>query len=169
MIRFVSSSSLEAIFQEIERDLFAFVMSRVRCRATANDLTQDLFLRLTSVDSGKIANAKSYLFRMAANLVVDHQRSEQRKNGLLDAFDLVREREADSLTPERLVMARQEIEALARVVQQMNPKTRRIFKMNRFSGMTQKEIAASLGVSQTTVEKHIRKALEMLARNRERG
>ena len=161
--------SLDTVFQDIEPELFTFVMSRVRCKATADDLTQELSLRLTSIDSKKIAHAKSYLFRMAANLVADHQRREQRTNRLLETFVLTRSERFDSLTPERVVMARQEIEALTRVVRRMSPTTRKIFKMNRFVGMSQKEIAKSLGVSHTTVEKHIRKALGMLARHRGAG
>jgi RNA polymerase sigma-70 factor (ECF subfamily) len=41
-----------------------------------------------------------------------------------------------------------------------------VFKRNRFDGRTQREIAEELGISQTAVEKHIRKALARLAAHR---
>jgi RNA polymerase sigma factor (sigma-70 family) len=64
-------------------------------------------------------------------------------------------------------MAQEEIRALTQAVAEMTPATRRIFKLNRFEGKTQKEIAKDLGISQTAVEKHIRKALKKLAAHRE--
>lgn len=155
------------IFQEHERDLVAFMTARLRCRFTAHDLVQELFLKVSALESGlEVTNARAYLFRMAANLATDHQRREQRQAGLLAEVEAHLRGGADGHSPERRVMAREELRDLTAVVEQMTPATRRIFKLNRFDGKTQREIAQELGISQTAVEKHIRKALAKLAAHR---
>ena len=141
--------------------------SRVRCTFTAHDLAQELFLKVSALEQRlEVTHARAYLFRMAANLVVDHQRREQRRVSLLSEIDCHLWGGAEGVSPERQVMARQELRDLAAVVEGMTPATRRIFRMNRFDGMTQRDIATELGISQTAVEKHIRKALALLAAQR---
>ena len=104
---------------------------------------------------------------MAANLVIDHQRREQRQRALLTEIETFLHEPSGSPSPERHAMAQQEMRALTLAVEQMTPATRRIFKLNRFEGKTQREIAKELGISQTAVEKHIRKALAKLAAHRQ--
>lgn len=111
----------------------------------------------------EIANGKAYLFRMAANLVIDHQRHVQRHKRLLDEVEQMLHGGVVSNTPEATTMAQQELERLSAVVDDLNPTTRMIFTMNRFDGISQREIARCLGISQTAVENHIRKALNKLA------
>jgi len=155
------------VFQEHERDLRAFMAARLRCPVTAHDLAQELFLKVAALEARlEVTHARAYLFRMAANLVIDHQRREQRQGGLLAEVESLLAGTAGPVSPERQVMAQQELRALVAAVEQLPPAIRRVFKRNRFDGRTQREIAAELGISQTAVEKHIRKALARLAAHR---
>ncbi len=155
------------VFQEHEGDLRAFMASRLRCPFTAHDLAQELYLKVSTLETRlEVANARAYLFRMAANLVIDHQRRQQRQAGLLAEVEGLLWGGGEAITPERHVMARRELQDLFAVVEQLPPVTRRVFKRNRFDGQTQREIAEELGISQTAVEKHIRKALSRLAARR---
>jgi RNA polymerase sigma-70 factor (ECF subfamily) len=163
----MAASPLLQHFQEHQRALVAYMAARLRCRTTANDLAQELFLKVCALDGGpEIGNAKAYLFRAAANLVTDHERREHRHRCLLAEARHLLDGDAAVPSPERQVMAAEELKDLARAVEQMTPTTRRIFKLNRYEGKTQKEIARTFGISQTAVEKHIRKALRQLAAHR---
>lgn len=154
------------LFQEHERDLRAFMAARLRCPVTAHDLAQELYLKVAGLEARlEVSHARAYLFRMAANLVIDHQRRERRQDGLAAEIQAFLSGEG-SVSPERQVMAQEELQALIGAVEQLPPATRRVFKRNRFDGKTQREIAAELGISQTAVEKHIRKALDRLAAHR---
>ena len=157
-------------FQEHEGDLRAFMAARLHCPFTAHDLAQELYLKVSALEARQeVANARAYLFRMAANLVVDHQRRQQRQSSLLAEVEGLLWGGGEAVTPERQAMARQELRDLAAVVEDLPPATRRIFKRNRFDGRTQREIAEELGISQTAVEKHIRKALGRLAARRHKA
>jgi RNA polymerase sigma-70 factor (ECF subfamily) len=165
----MTQSTLIDVFHENRSELLAFMTARLRCPFAAQDLAQDLFLKLFALDrSAEIANARAYVFRMAANLVTDHQRWNARLRGVLAEAEAYLNVEETRSSPERQAMAQEELRNLAAAVERLSPTTRRIFKRTRFEGRTQREIAAELGVSQTAVEKHIRKALAALSAHRHR-
>lgn len=155
------------LFQENERDLRAFMAARLRCPVTAHDLAQELYVKIAGLETRlEVVHGRAYLFRMAANLVIDHQRREQRQGGLKAEVEALLTGGSGGVSPERQVMAQQELAALVAAVEALPPVMRRVFKRNRFDGQTQREIATELGISQTAVEKHIRKALARLAAHR---
>ena len=157
---------LTVAFFENRQDLFAFIKSKLQCAATADDLCQDIYLKLRRVHNpSAIENCRGYLFTIAANLVADTLRKEARCSSLLnDGPDIVWA--AASQTPEELLVARAEIDYLNRAVSELPEFTRGIFYANRFENRTQREIAVLFRISLSTVEYHIRKVLDHLARAR---
>ena len=74
-------SPLVRAFFEKRENLLLFLAARTRCMATAEDLLQDLYLKLHGLEAGTDVKAPSaLLYRMAANLRVDHARSAQRSS-----------------------------------------------------------------------------------------
>jgi RNA polymerase sigma factor (sigma-70 family) len=138
--------------------------ARLRCPFTAQDLVQELFLKIFALErDADVSNGRAYVFRMAANMVVDHQRRTARHGTVLAEAEAYLTAEETVTSPERYAMAHEELRDLAAAVEALPPATRRIFKRNRFEGRTQREIAEELGISRTAVEKHIRKALAALS------
>lgn len=156
-------STLE-LFLSMRPKIEAAIFKRVRCRSTAADLVQDTWLHLARLDADHpIDNASAYVHRVAVNLALDHVRSEKRRfnfglasRGLLDAG-------SEELTPERVVVGRDQIAAFRRAVAELPEQSRRIFFMNRFEGKSHRRVAQELGVSETTVNFHIRRVLQRLA------
>lgn len=160
----MSHTQLSQVFLEHEEDLFRFLVRRMKCAFTARDMTHDLFLKISAQDETvPIQNHKAYLFRMAANLATDHQRSVQNRSALLAEAHDVLWGNVEHRHPERALIARQELACLEQAMAQLPPRSRRIFYLNRFERKTQLEIAEELGVSISTVEAHIRKVLNHLA------
>ncbi|GGJ89244.1 hypothetical protein GCM10007426_18140 [Alloalcanivorax dieselolei] len=145
-----------------------YLTRRLQCRFTAADLLQDLYLRLVQAEGqGPVLNMRAYLYRMAANLATDHIRVESRRREILEQNhqpeDLFETR-----GPERNCMADETLRRLQDALQDLPERSRRIFFANRFEGKTQQQIAKEMGVSTTTVENHIRRVFEHLARIRDR-
>jgi len=61
--------------------------------------------------------------------------------------------------PERQVTARQELERLERIVESLPEQCRQAFRLQKFRGLSQREIAAAMSISEKTVEKHLANAL----------
>lgn len=147
-----------------ETELIGFLTNRLRCAATAADLAHDLYVRvLHGQHPERVRNPRAYLFRMAANLASDHQRDEARRREIETECQRLLWPGSDLRTPERKAVARNDLTALQSAVAELPARTRYIFYQNRFRGVRQADIAAELGVSTTTVEKHMRRVMSALA------
>ncbi len=66
-----------------------------------------------------------------------------------------RDDHADALTPERIVEAVQMLNAILRVIEALPQQARDAFYLRRIAGLEQSQIAAKLGISLSTVKRHI--------------
>jgi RNA polymerase sigma factor (sigma-70 family) len=150
-------------------DLVRFLTARLRSAAAAEDLAQDLYLRVASLElSEPVDNPSAYLYRLASNLMLDRLRSDRRA-GARDAawlqtkrVEMGGESVADEPSPEQAVYGRQRLALAAEAIADLPPKTRRAFELHKLQGLTQEQTAQQLGVSRKTVEKQISTALQRL-------
>jgi RNA polymerase sigma factor (sigma-70 family) len=151
-------------FLDNHRDLVRFLSRRLRCLFTARDLTQEVYLRLGRAGGDEaIENPRAMVFRIAANLATDHVRVQGRRAELLQEANGLLWDQEDEISPERQVLAKEELLRIAAALSGLPERTRRIFYLNRFEGVTQSEIALRLGISRTSVEKHMRRAWACVA------
>lgn len=124
---------------------------------------QEAFLRLMGAQpSGDIRDPRAYLFRIAANLAINH--ASRRKNTVdpteaeerpsLDTKALSEER-----TPERVVQGNQQLQRVMTAIDNLPNRCRTVFVLYRFHHMSQTDIAAQLGISLSMVEKHVIRAM----------
>jgi RNA polymerase sigma factor (sigma-70 family) len=127
--------------------------------SAAADLVQDMFLRLQRIrfDMPSTADARCFLIRMALNAATDYARLEGRRAKLLAG--LTKGIEQSSPSPEEQVMFEEQVNCLEAALSQLPPKCRAVLYMSRVEGMTHSEIADSLGVSKSLVEKYIARAV----------
>lgn len=130
------------------------------------DLRQDIYVRLyeTVARDGLPAHTPAYVFACARNLLIDHARRAQ-----VVPIDTVAELEAlaemplDEFTPERLVGARGELRLLQAALDDLPPRCREVISLRKIEGLSQKEIAAQLGIAEGTVEKQVTLGMRALA------
>jgi RNA polymerase sigma factor (sigma-70 family) len=131
--------------------------------ADVDDIVQETYAKLICIENvGAIRNVRAYLFRTAHSAAVDRLR-RQSVVQLEAVTDLDRLQVAsDAVTPEDEVVNRNELRLLARMIDGLPEKTRRVFVLSRVSGRSQKQIAQETGFPESTVEKHIAKAFVLL-------
>lgn len=151
---------LKALFLTHGRELQNFLTRKLGCPHTAADLVQETLLHVASQpDASAIDNPRAYLFRTAHNLAIDHFRKEKRRNTCtVDREDLV-ELPDEAPLPEEVIASRRRLQALLHAMAELPPLTQRIFTLNRLEGLGYAEVACALGVSESTVQKHLAKAL----------
>jgi RNA polymerase sigma-70 factor (ECF subfamily) len=66
-------------------------------------------------------------------------------------------------------MGREDIEHMDNVIRALPERTRYILYLNRIQGVPQQRIAVELGISTTSVERHMRRALDIIALSRDAG
>jgi RNA polymerase sigma-70 factor (ECF subfamily) len=163
---------LEDLHARYRVPLLAYFQRRSVSRAEAEDLTQEVFLRIAGRPEGENRElAEGFIFTVAANLLRDQaRRARSRSSGnhlSLEAGEVPPDDGAalvETLEPERILMSREVLARVLRALDLVPPRTRDIFLLFRLEGMRQREIAHLHGISVSAVEKHIVKALKQLAR-----
>lgn len=154
-----------------EREILAHEAALVRYltrkwpnRDDIHDLRQEIYVRVyEAAKKARPQSSKSFLFTTARHLMTDRVRRARVISidtmGDLDALNVM----VDEISPERRMHARQELRLLAQAFDCLPPKCREVVWMRRVDELSQKDVAARLGISQKTVEKHVMRGMELLA------
>jgi RNA polymerase sigma-70 factor (ECF subfamily) len=152
------------------RPLITFFLRRIKDRSLAEDLTQDVLLKVVRASQrGQIERADSYVFKVAINLLRDHRRRAQRAGPALflpieeDSDGRLESELVEAISPERVLLSEDSLADVLRSLEELGELTRNIFILFRLENMKQKDIAALYGIGQSTVEKHVVKAVLHLA------
>ena len=137
----------------------------------AEDILQDLYVKLEGLKPGPVAEPRAYLHRMAENLLYDRRRTAGWRTSREEAWvasQLGVSREADSRpSAERELIAREELRLISQALAALPDRTLQIFRLYRLDGLRQREIAAQLGISVSSVEKHLRRAYQLVVEAQE--
>ena len=162
-------SPLIGLYLERRADLVRFFTVRLRSAAAAEDLVQDIYVRLSGIaEPAEIQSPMAYLYRLGSNLMLDRLRGERRtahRDGAwLDSQTTRIGLHEVSAEPdaETAVAARQRLALLVEALEELSPQTQRVFRMHKFEGLSHPEVAAQLGISRSAVEKHMMAALKHL-------
>lgn len=125
-----------------------------------DDIAQAAFQRVMERGNiGSINNLKAFIWRTARNLVFKaHRASETRTKYDFEIDSLFFPMKSDELTPDRVIIAREQLQAINKVLLQMPAKRRRAFLLHRMNGLTVSAVARRLGVSRSTADEHIVRA-----------
>lgn len=131
----------------------------------AEDMVQDIWLRLDSVDLDAVDNLTGYLYRIAHNLVLDRIRNGRRRAEREVQFhaNVFGEDGRVDLTAEHRLIAQQRLMEIDRVLVALGPRTDMIFRRHRIEQVPQIEIARELGITVSAIEKHLQKAYRAVA------
>jgi RNA polymerase sigma-70 factor (ECF subfamily) len=133
---------------------------RLDCRHTAADLSHDAFLRLFSgADPAELREPRAYLLVIANRLLINwHRRRQVEQEALRQVAVLLADREQRS--PEQITTARNLLAEVALLlVEELPEKPRRAFFMAKIDGLSYREIAQRLDVSESSVKQYLAKAL----------
>ena len=142
--------------------IFRYCFYRVYDRELARDLTQEVFARAWRrvADGESIDNMRAFLYTVARNIVIDHSRrrkavslDELMEQGF-DAGDDARERAANSVDATLILSA----------LDQFDDITRDLVTLRYIEGWRVKDIARSLGISQTSASVRLHRAIHTLKR-----
>lgn len=132
--------------------------------AEADDLVQEVFLSLQVRGAdAEIENIEGYLFRMAANAVIQHKRRpgwDWASHLDLDDLDGM----ADDVSPERVLLGKDAVEKVVAALDDLPPRAAQAFFLHRFEEMTYTAIAARMNITNSSVERLIQRALRRLAK-----
>lgn len=156
---------LQAVLTADYDDLVRRLTRRFGNRDFASETLHDTYVQLQSVpDTTLINSPKDYLFRTAINVGTRKRTTESRKATAKEIDSILDDIGDDSAGPARIAEARSEVDALMQVLSELPERTRKAFAATIFDGHSCGDIAEELGVSVSTVEKDIQRAVELCSR-----
>ncbi|MDQ5977462.1 MAG: hypothetical protein QG602_434 [Verrucomicrobiota bacterium] len=144
--------------------LRAWLLARFPTLPDVDDLVQESMTRLIRArENGPVGSARALLFTTARNLALDAVRRQR-----VVRFEPITEETPPSVLMDggdvvAAVSKQQELELLTMAIQALPERCRQIFTLRTAYGLTQKEIAAQLGVSLSTIEKQMAQGIQLCA------
>lgn len=157
-----ASREAEALVQRYRAPLQRFFERRLRDRSEAEDLAHEVLVRLIRQRSLAQTTRPAYIFLTARSVLLDKARKDRVRvraspNGP-DGDGL----DAEAPSAERVYAGQARVERVSQLLAQLSPRVRQVFLMHRIEGLAYSEIARTLGITMSTVEKHIMAALRFL-------
>ena len=147
------SHGRDSLYREYRGKVAAYISSRVDSREDAEDLCQEVFMKVyssaESYDSSR-AGVSTWIFTITRNTVIDYLRAKK------DTAELPAEL-ADETT-----LTNKTFDALADAVCSLPQQQRDIIVLRYYNGLSLKEIAAMMGISYGMVKLRHKNALEFL-------
>ena len=156
-----TARGMEAVLLANREKLIRFLAAR-GAGNHAEDMFQELWVQIAVTRTGPVANPLPYLFRAANNLMLDRYRSARAAELREKAWG---EQDSGRVQPsaERSLISREELERVEATINGLGERPAAAFHLFRIDGMSQRDIAARLGVSLSTVEADLRKVYAALA------
>jgi len=153
------------LFEEMYEPLFRYVRSITQTPDAAQDVTQDVFIRLWEVRDSLTPgqSLEAYLYRIARNRAYNHERNQRTRS---EKEEDVRERTpaqpAPPTHPDVQADAQQLEDRLWRWIGELTERQREALVLSRFDGLSHDEVAEVMDISPRTVNNHIVRALKHL-------
>lgn len=153
-----SHAGLDALYRQHHGWLRGWLRTRLNNSADAADLAQDTFVRvLLARTADTLKEPRHYLTTIARGLVIDLYRRRSLEQAYLDALALRPHIHAPSAETRALIL--DSLLAIDRMLDGLGARTRAIFLAVQIDGLTYEKAAERVGVSVSTVRKHLARAL----------
>ena len=161
----MQSHGLQQIFDEHREGLLRYLRAHGAGEA-AEDLLQELWLKVVASPAGPVATPRNYLYRAATNLMIDRRRSEmqaeRREIEWAAGADRLPGSPATDPDAERELDGRTRLTIVEAELNKLPPRALSVVREHRIEGRTQREIAASMGLSASTIESDLRTVYRLL-------
>lgn len=152
--------SFNILYRKYMPKLSCFAYQLLKDRQKAEDIVHDIFVKIWEKRANiyKVSNFNNYLFQMTKFAVYDYFDHHI----LEDQYSITLNKNEGSCSCdfEEKIDTDELYHLISISIENMAPQRKKIFKMSRYSGMSNKKIAESLGLSVKTIENHIGQALK---------
>lgn len=154
----LSHDQITRLFQDHREALIQFLVYKIRCPETAQDLCQETYLRLLHDNAlTHDENLGGFLFRVADRLAINYLKWQRlaRNNGVSLHDELI----CPKHLPDEITSLRQQCEILLDAINSLPRKFRDVFLLRKIDELTYTEISLRLGISEKTVQRHLVEAM----------
>lgn len=168
----MTCDGLLAVFMDLRPALARFLVVRGTQVVEAEDVLQELYIKLSEQTTGPVADPRAYLYRMAHNLLLDRHRSAARRHRREEDWlgaqaGTISDKDSQP-SIETVLLDRERLKTVTDAIATLPERTVDIFRRYRIDGQSQKAIAIDLGLSLSAVEKHLQRGYRVVLDARRR-
>lgn len=156
-----SSALLDELYRDHRHPLARYIATRFGAGPPEpEEVAQAAFAKLAASSVAEIADPRGYLYTIACNIVIDHQRRSGHRDAIhrdLSAFG--GPEELSETSPERVLLAKERFAIFEEALRAMPTMRRRIFLLVRVEGNSPREVALQFGMKEAAVHQHVSRAL----------
>ena len=154
------AGAFETLYARHRGGLFRFVLRAVKDRGVAEELFQEVWVRVIEARERYAPKARfiTWLYTIAHNLLVDHWRKKGLSLVALDGDDV----SSESANPARQAEAREALARLVHALESLPAAQREAFLLHEEGGLSVAEIAAATGVGEEAAKSRLRYAMTKL-------
>lgn len=169
---FMAPEQRDLIEEAIRRDeklLIRWLTKKLGDSDAARDVAQSVFMRVWAfAETSTVENPRALIFKAAGNLALNEIKRRNRfyqrhvtpsESAEKDALHNVA---STAPSPETHASLREDVALILNAIHALPERPRQAFMMNRFDGLSYKEIAKTMGVSESSIEKYMIEALKQL-------
>jgi len=156
------AAAFEELYRRHKAPLYRFVLRSVRDRALAEELYQEIWMRVIEARGRYEPQARftTWLYTIAHHRLVDHWRKKGLQLAALD--ESIDPPAAPDLEPHRILEGKQGLERFLRALEALPPAQREAFLLHQEAGMSVAEIARATGANEEAAKSRLRYALSKL-------
>jgi len=154
------ATAVSAIYEKYNTGLIRYLEKRLHSREDVEDVAQEVWVRLikhTGLDG--LEPSLPLLCTIASNLIKDLLRKQSAKANYrhvsLSDIDV----KSKTASPEEIVISNEGIKKFKHIFRSLNKVHRQVFTLHRLEGYTYEEISIKMGISKSTVYKHLNHAM----------
>lgn len=159
---------LMSAYLERRADLLRYFRVRLRSEEAAEDLVQDIYLKIVSRPAEAIDNPVAYLYRLGSNLMLDRIKVRRRAEARdaqwhgANVSDVGGAQIADEAPADEAAAARLQLSKILEAVKSLPPAAQEAFRLHKLEGLSHAETAQAMGVSRSSVEKYMMASLKLI-------
>ncbi|MGM0531255.1 MAG: RNA polymerase sigma-70 factor [Bacteroidota bacterium] len=158
---------IDHIYYTYHKRIYAFALSLLKSEEDAVDIVHEVFVKLWKKrhDLEKDTKIEPLIFTITRNTVLSLFRKRASENKYYDQIAGTPGMQNNASNTEEQVNYTFLREQVDQLVEQLPPKSRRVYLLSRENGLSNKEISRKMGIAEKTVEDHITKALTFLKKH----
>ena len=153
--------NIATVYQHHQNELVHYTTRITACRESAEDIIQESFIIFSrEAKQQHIENPRAFLFRVAKNLAFDHLKHKKVTDNYAQVQYPILESTIEAPSIEQIMEDNQLADLMKQVIDELPPRCRDTFILNKMHEMSYGEVARYTGISESGVEKHIMKGLQ---------
>lgn len=152
------------VYAYFYRRLFRFALAIVKLKEAAEEIVEDVFIRVWQQKSGllSVRNLRVYLYAATKNAALNYL-SKKARESITEPFDHINiHLDQSSVSPEQIMITAEMARRIQEVVDSLPPRCKMIFKLIREDGLRYKEVADILNISVNTIDAQMAIAIKRI-------